>query len=56
MLAEEFDVRTAVVINQENILTVVAAVNNALRLPRNNDSGHAKHADDLPRARLTVNN
>ena len=31
VLAEEFDLRTAVVINEENILTVVAALNNVVR-------------------------
>ncbi|MCH7721597.1 MAG: hypothetical protein IH988_11530, partial [Planctomycetes bacterium] len=50
MLAEEFEVRTAVVINEENILTVVAALNNVVRLTRNDDSGHARHADNLPLA------
>ena len=34
VLAEEFEVRTAVVINEENILTVVAALNNVVRLTR----------------------
>ena len=31
VLAEEFDVRTVVVMNEENILTVVAALNNVVR-------------------------
>ena len=39
MLAGEFDVRTAVVVNEENILTVVAVLNNVVHLPRNDDSG-----------------
>ncbi|MCH8806269.1 MAG: hypothetical protein IH986_09300 [Planctomycetes bacterium] len=50
VLAEEFEVRTAVVINEENILTVVAALNNVVRLTRNDDSGHARHAQNLPLA------
>ena len=48
VLAEEFELRTAVVINEENILTVVAALNNVVRLTRNDDSGHARHAHNLP--------
>ena len=55
VLAEEFEVRTAVVINEENILTVVAALNNVVRLTRNDDSGHARHADNLPLAGRKVN-
>ncbi len=55
VLAEEFEVRTAVVINEENILTVVAALNNVVRLTRNDDSGHAKYADNLPLAARKVN-
>lgn len=55
MLAEEFEVRTAVVINEENNLTVVAALNNVMRLTRSDDSGHARHADNLPLASRKVN-
>ena len=47
VLAEEFEVRAVVVINEENILTVVAALNNVVQLTRNDDSGHARHADNL---------
>ena len=50
MLAEQFEVRTPVVIHEENILTVVAALNNLVRLTRNDNSGHARHADNLPLA------
>jgi hypothetical protein len=48
VLAAKFEVRMAVVINEENILTVVAALNNVVRLTLNDDSGHARQADDLP--------
>ena len=48
VLAEECEVRTAVVVNDENTLTIVAALNNVVRLPRNDDSGHARHADNPP--------
>jgi len=51
----EFEVRTAVAINEEHILTVVAALNNVVRLTRNDDSGHARHAHNLPRAGRKVN-
>ena len=54
-LAEEFEVRTALVINEENIQTVVAALNNVVRLTRNDDSGHARHADNLPLAGRKMN-
>ncbi len=47
VLAQEFAVRTAVVINAEEILAVVAALNNAVRLTRYDDSGHARHANEL---------
>ena len=50
MLAEEFELRTAVSINEENIPTVTAALDIVLRLTRNDDSGHARHADNLPLA------
>ena len=55
VLAEEFEARTAVVINEENIATVVAALNNAVRLPRNDDSCHARHAHNPPLAGRKVN-
>ena len=55
VLAEEFAVRTAVVIHEENILTVVTALNHLVRLTRNDDSGHPRHADNLPRAARKVN-
>ena len=48
--AEEFEVRPAAVIREEKILAVVAALNNFVRLTRNDDSGHARHADNLPLA------
>ncbi len=50
VLAEEFEVRTEFVINEENILRVVTALNNVVRLTRNDDSGHTRHADNLPLA------
>ena len=55
MLAEEFEVRTAAVIDEENILTVVAALNNGVRLTRNDDSGYATNADNLRLAGWDVN-
>ncbi len=54
-LAEEFEVRTAVVITEENILTVVAALNNVVRLTRNDHSGHARYPDNPPLAGRKVN-
>ena len=42
---EEFQVRTAVVFNEENILVRlwrIAALNNVVRLTRNDDSRHAR--------------
>lgn len=47
VLAEGFAVRTAVVINDENTLMLVAAQNNELRRTRSDDPGHARHADNL---------
>ncbi len=50
--------RTVVVINEENILVLlwrIAALNNVVRLTRNDDSGHARHVDNLPLAGLQVN-
>ena len=58
VLAEEFEVRTAVVINEENILVRlwrIAMLHNVLRLTRNDDSSHARHAHNLPLAGRTVN-
>ncbi len=58
VLAEEFEVRTAVVINEANILMRlwrIVALNNVVRLTRNDDSGHARHADNLPLAGRKVN-
>ncbi len=52
VLAEEFEVRTVVVINEENILVRlwrIAALNTVVRLTRTDDSGHVRHADNLPR-------
>ena len=46
-LAPVAPLRTALVNNEENILTVVAALSNALWLTRNDDSGHATRADKL---------
>ncbi len=48
VLPEEFEVRTAVVIDEEDLLTVVAALNHMVQLTRNDDSGHARHAASLP--------
>ncbi len=53
VLAVEFEVRTGDVINEENILIRlwrIAALNNEVRLTRNDDSGHARQADNLPLA------
>ncbi len=55
VLAEEFEIRTAVVINEENILTVVTGLNNVVRLTLNDDSAHARHAHNLPLAGRKVN-
>ncbi len=56
VLAQEFEVRTAVVvINEQNTLTLVAALNNVVQLTRNDDSGHARHADNRPLAGRKVN-
>ena len=37
-----------VVINEENILTVVAVLNNGGRLIRNDESGHSRDAHNRP--------
>ena len=42
VLADEFDLRTVLVINEENALTVVHALDNVVRLTRNDDSGHPR--------------
>ncbi len=55
VLAEEFEVRTVVVVNEKNILRVVAALNNVVRLTRNDDSGHARHGGSLPLTSRKVN-
>ncbi len=58
VLAEEFEVRAAVVVNEENILSRLwrtAALNNVVRLTRNDDSGHARHADNPPLAGRKAN-
>ena len=49
LLAEEFEIRTAVVINQENFLTIVAPPSNVARLTRSDDPGRARHVDNPPR-------
>lgn len=49
-LAEELDVRAAVVINKENIPMAVAVLNNVVRPTPNDDSGYARYADNLPLA------
>ena len=55
VLGEEFEVRSAVVINEADLLPVLAALNNVVRPTRNDDSGHATHADNLPHAGKKVN-
>lgn len=50
MLTKEFEVRTAVVIHEENILIRlrrIAALNHVVRPTRNDDPGHARHDDNL---------
>ncbi len=54
-LAEGFEVCTAVVINEQSILTVVAALNNVVRVTRIDDPGYASPAADLPLAGRKVN-
>ena len=49
VLAEGFEVRTAVVINQNDIPTVVAALNNVVRLTRNDDPGQRCIPTTYPR-------
>ena len=52
------EVRTAVVINEENILVRlwrITALNNVVRLTRNDYSGDARHGDNLPLAGSKVN-
>ncbi len=57
LLRDQIPIRhyDAVVVNEENILTVVPVLNNVVRLTRNDDSGHVWHADDLPRAGRKAN-
>ena len=58
LLAEEFEVRTGVVINEGNILVRlwrIAALNHVVRMTRNDDSGHARHADNLLRVGRKAN-
>ncbi len=53
VLAEEFEVRTGDVINEKDTLIRlwrIAALNNVVRLTRNEDSGHVRHADNRPLA------
>ena len=48
---------TAVVINEKNILIRlwrIPALNNMVRLPRNDDSGHERHGDNLALADRTT--
>ena len=55
VLTEEFGLRTAVVINEEKTLTVVAALNYVVRLTRNRDFTHARHAENPSVAGRKVN-
>lgn len=58
VLTKKFEVRTAVVINEENILVRLwrlAALDNVVRLTPNDDSGHLRHPDNPPLARRIVN-
>lgn len=51
VLAEEFEVRAAVALNEEDILVrlwPIAALKNAVRLTRSDDSGHARQLDNYP--------
>ncbi len=59
VLVEEVEVRAAVVINEESIpvhLWRIAALYNVVRLTRNDDFGHAGHADNQPLADRKVDN
>jgi hypothetical protein len=56
VLTEEFEIRTAVVVNEENVLVVVAALNHMVRLTRYDDSGYARHTENLHHAGRDVNN
>ncbi len=56
--AEGFEPRTPVVINEENIrvrLWRIATRSHVVRLTRNDDSGHARHAHNRPLASRKVN-
>ena len=53
VLAKEFEVRTGDVINEkDNLIRLwrIAALNNVVRLTRNDDSCHARRAASLPLA------
>ena len=55
---QPIDILAAVVINEENILVRlwrIAALHNVGRLTRNDDSGHARHAHNLPLTGRKVN-
>ena len=57
-LAEEFELPTPVVVNEENILVRlrrIATLNNVVRLTAHDDSGHTRHADNLFVAARRVN-
>jgi hypothetical protein len=47
VVTEEFEVSTTVVVNEENILAVVAALNHMVRPTRYDDSSYARHTEDL---------
>ena len=51
VLAEEFELGTAVVINEENILTFAAALNDVALVTLNDDSADARYADNPRRIR-----
>ncbi len=57
VLAEEFEVRTVVVINEQDILIRlwrIAALSNVVRLTQNDNSGHARRTDNQPLAARKV--
>ena len=56
VVTEEFEIRTTVVVNEENILAVVAALNHMVRLSRYDNSGYARHTENLHHAGRYVNN
>ena len=58
VLAEGLEVRTVVVVNEEDFLVRlwrIAAQNDVVRPARSDDSGRTRHADNLPLARRKVN-